>query len=422
MAAGYVLVPFGDAADLGVIHTCTVTREADAKSRKKVRQFIRKNPGAYTAVIGCYAQMGAETLSAIEGVDLIVGNQEKLNILDYVAAGKGAAPVVVRDRILRDDFSIDFCDEGMGAAYTRRANLKIQDGCDFMCGFCVVPFARGRARSREMDNLLAEARSLVRRGAKELVLTGVNVGTYAWRGTGIVAVIERLNAIEGVERIRISSIEPTTVPLELFDLMNDPEHALLPYLHIPLQSGSDVLLQAMGRKYSRAEWLEFLALAQTRVPDIGLGTDVLVGFPGETEADFADTLDLLDSGPVFYAHVFKYSERAGTASVRMQGKVDAKTANARGARVRKLSAEKTRAFGERRLGRVEQVLFEHCQGGHWTGYAGNFVRVAARCKESMENKIMPVRLRRICGDLVEGELLDAVSEAPALHGVAGGCA
>ena len=286
--AGYDIVPFGEAADLGIVHTCTVTREADTKSRKMVRQFIRKNPNAYMAVIGCYAQMGTKALSEIDGVDLIVGNEEKLNLLDYVAAGKSGAPVIVRDKMDRDDFTLPELPEH-AAATTRRANLKIQDGCDFMCSFCIIPFARGRSRSRELSDLLAEARTLVARGAKELVLTGVNIGTYCWRERTILDVVEGLNALPGLARIRISSIEPTTIPPELFDWMVDAQHALTPYLHIPLQAGSDRVLAAMGRKYSRAAFLDYVHGARASIPGIGIGTDILVGFPGETADEFDET-------------------------------------------------------------------------------------------------------------------------------------
>lgn len=401
--AGYELVPFGDAADLAIINTCTVTHEADAKSRKLVRQFIRANPEAYTAVIGCYAQMGAKALAEIPGVDLIIGNQEKLNVLDYVAAGKNEQALIVRDRIDRDDFEIEF--SGVGVPLHRRANLKIQDGCDFMCSFCVIPFARGRARSRAMENLLGEARSLVERGAKELVLTGVNIGTYAWEGKTVLDVIAALNEVPGVERIRISSIEPTTIPEELFAWMRDPQHRLLPYLHVPLQSGSDRVLELMRRRYRRAEYIEFIQRAHAAVPGIGLGTDILVGFPGETEADFADTLGVLEETPLFYAHVFKYSERAGTASARMAERPDVVAASARSARLRKASAEKTRLFAEAQVGQVVPVLFEQPEQGFWTGYTDNYLRVAAASNEDLENRICPVRLESVQGDLVYGTLV-----------------
>ncbi|HNT87047.1 MAG TPA: tRNA (N(6)-L-threonylcarbamoyladenosine(37)-C(2))-methylthiotransferase MtaB, partial [Candidatus Hydrogenedentes bacterium] len=341
-AAGYALVPFGEPADLGIIHTCTVTREADAKSRKLVRQFIRANPHAYTAVIGCYAQMGPAALAAIPGIDLIIGNQEKLHLLDHVAAGKNKTPLIVRDRFVRDDFTIDFA--ATDTPLTRRANLKVQDGCDFMCSFCIIPFARGRARSREIENVIEEAESLVRRGARELVLTGVNLGLYDYAGRSILDVIDRLNDIEGLARIRVSSIEPTTVPEGLLERMADPGHRLVPYLHLPMQSGSSRVLEAMRRKYTREEFLAFARMAADRVPDIGIGTDILVGFPGETDADFEKTCMLFEESPCFYAHVFKYSEREGAAASRMPHAVDPSAAGRRSARVRRISAIKERAF------------------------------------------------------------------------------
>ena len=402
-AAGYVLVPFGEPADLGIIHTCTVTREADAKSRKLVRQFIRKNPEAYTAVIGCYAQMGASALAEIDGVDLIVGNQEKLNVLDYVAAGKNTTPLIVRDRVLRDDFTIELAVDDR--PLTRRANLKIQDGCDFMCSFCIIPFARGRARSRALDNLLEEAEQLVSRGAKELVLSGVNLGTYEWQGHSVVDIVDRLNTLEPLARIRISSIEPTTIPEALFERMADAGHRLVPYLHIPMQAGSDRVLQAMRRKYSRAEWLRFVEVAAARVPGLGVGTDILVGFPGETEADFEDTLALFTDSPAFYAHVFKYSERPGTASVRMPEKCGPQVVDLRSARLRKRSAEKQRAFYEAHTGAEVPVLFECEENGYWTGYTENYVRVAVESREMLRNEVRPVMLSQTIGDLLLGQVL-----------------
>ena len=401
-AAGYTLVPFGEAADLAIVNTCTVTGEADAKSRKLIRQFIRRNPGAYAAVVGCYAQTGYAALAEIPGVDLIVGNEEKLNVLHYVAEGKNSPPLVVRDKLQRDDFEVPFC-EG-GAAIERRTNLKVQDGCDFMCSFCLIPFARGRARSRALEDLVAEARSLAARGARELVLTGVNIGTYAHRGRGVLDVVDALNGVEGLARVRISSIEPTTIPEALFERMADPAHNLVPYLHLPMQSGSDAVLRAMKRRYTRAEFLDFARMAADRVPDIGLGTDILVGFPGETDRDLEDTLDVLERGPFFYAHVFKYSERRGTAATRLPDPVDPKTAASRSARLRRCGARKTRAFHECLVGRTVEVLFEQAEDGWWTGYTGNYARVAVRSRESLRNVLGTVRIDGVVGDVATGEL------------------
>lgn len=401
-AAGYDLVPFGEAADLGIVHTCTVTRMADAKSRKLLQKFIRTNPHSFTAVIGCYAQMGADALAAMPGVDLIVGNQEKLNVLDYVGAGKQATPMVVRDRMDREDFAIDFATSAPGLS--DRVNLKIQDGCDFMCSFCIIPFARGRARARDFANLLNEARALVARGAKELVLTGVNIGTYALAGRTVVDVVDALNTIPGLARIRISSIEPTTIPEALFDRMRDPDHALVPYLHIPLQSGSNAVLSAMRRRYTREAFLDFILAADAHVPGIGIGTDILVGFPGERDVDFEDTCDLLWRSPLSYAHVFKYSERPGTASVRMGEKVTPDTMAARSARLHQLSAEKARLFAAHHVGSTVEVLFEHQANGAWSGYTGNYLRVAVRSEEDLRNELRHVRVDALTEEGVAGTL------------------
>ena len=402
-AAGYRIVPFDAPADLGVINTCTVTREADAKSRKSIRGFIRRNPNAYVAVIGCYAQMGYNALCAIEGVDLVVGNQEKLNVLDYVSQGKSETPLVVRDRFLRDDFTFDTAGTGV---FEKRANLKIQDGCDFMCSFCVIPFARGRARSRRMGNLLDEASSLVERGAKELILTGVNVGTYAYEEYTVVDIVDRLNEFAELERIRISSIEPTTIPDGLLSRMADPYHRLVPYLHIPLQSGSNEILEKMRRLYTREEFMAFIERARREVPDICIGTDVLVGFPDESDEHFEQTCDLLRRGPIDYAHVFKYSLREGTQAAREQGHVDPGDKNRRSARIRRISAEKLAKFHRRHRGATMDVLFEQGENGVWTGYTANYIRVAVRSDAILTNTLCPVTLGESRGDAMLGTLAE----------------
>jgi threonylcarbamoyladenosine tRNA methylthiotransferase MtaB len=401
-ATGYTIVPFGEPADLAIVNTCTVTNDADTKSRKAIRGFIRKNPEAFVAVIGCYSQMGYKTLSEIEGVDLIIGNQEKMNVVDYVTAEKRDTPLVIRDQFLRDDFTI----ESSGASpFSRRANLKIQDGCDFMCTFCIIPFARGRARSRAMDNLLDDARQLVERGAKELVLTGVNIATYNYENQSVLDVVDKLNDIEGVERIRISSIEPTTIPVELFDRMNDPAHALVPYLHIPLQSGSNHVLELMSRRYTREEFIDFIQLAHGTVPGICIGTDVLVGSPGETLEDFEATCDLLINQPIHYAHVFKYSQRAGTAAIKIPGKVDGTEKNRRSSVVRQISGRKLDAFHLEHVGKPAEILFETEEDGLWSGYTGNYIRVSSVSSDILTNQIRPVTLERSCGDFMTGTVI-----------------
>lgn len=403
--AGFTLVPFGRTADLGIINTCTVTREADAKSRQAVRQFIRKNPEAYTAVIGCYSQLGYEQLAGIDGVDLIVGNQEKLNVLDYVAQGKNGAPLIIRDRILRDDFTIVTAGS---AALSTRTNLKIQDGCNFMCSFCVIPFARGRSRSRVLEDLTEEARKLAAAGVKEIVLTGVNIGTYTHEGRTVADVVDALDAIDGVGRVRISSIEPTTIPEEILERMADPRHSLVPYLHIPAQSGSNRVLSLMKRRYTREEFVSYIERANECVPGICIGTDLLVGQPGESDADFDETLSLVMDTPIHYAHVFKYSEREGTAASRYQEKVDPRVMSARSAALRRAAAAKRHAYYQEYCGMRLDVLFEEEEAGRWYGYTPNYIRVAVASKKDLTNTIASVRLDAVCGDIVQGTISENV--------------
>ncbi|TVR51100.1 MAG: tRNA (N(6)-L-threonylcarbamoyladenosine(37)-C(2))-methylthiotransferase MtaB [Puniceicoccaceae bacterium] len=405
-AEGYEVVPFGEPADLGIINTCTVTRLAEAKARQVIRGFIRRNPRAFTAVIGCYSQMGARELAGIPGVDLIVGNQDKLAVLDHVRLGKLERPLILRDRIDRSDFSISFVGE---KPCNQRANLKIQDGCDFMCSFCIIPMARGRARSREWENLLAEARSLVERGVRELVLTGVNLGTYASGGKNLADLVDAIDAIPGLRRVRISSIEPTTVPDGLLDRMADPAHRLQPFLHLPLQSGSDRILAAMRRKYCLDEYMDYARAAVARVPGLHLGTDLLTGFPGETEEDFGATYRVLREGPFASAHCFTYSEREGTPAVRMADTIPKSERNRRGALLRRLAADKKHAFHRAHLGREMGVLCENRDGELWPSYTSNYIRVvvpaAAAPGRDLANRIATVRLERVCADFTEGTLI-----------------
>ncbi len=404
-AAGYTVVAFGEPADLGIINTCTVTQEAEAKCRKAIRRFLRANPEGFLAVVGCYSQTGAKALAAIPGVDLIVGNEDKLNVLEHARMGKNPAPVILRDRIDAEDFSIRFAGEH---PWPKRANLKMQDGCDFMCSFCIIPFARGRARSRDWDNTLAEARSLAARGVRELVLTGVNIGTYAHSGHGIEDLIDALAAVGGLRRIRISSIEPTTVPDGILRRMADPCHPLMPLLHLPLQAGSDAVLGAMRRKYTAAEYAAFARKAVRAVPDLCLGTDIMVGFPGETEEDFAATCRLFSDIDFAYAHIFPYSERPGTLVVRRgTDRVPVPERRRRREALRRLDARRRRRFMERYLGQTCEVLLEDPREGRWPGLTANYIRVVADGPpgEDIRNRLARVRLDRVAGDYVEGTLV-----------------
>jgi len=399
--AGYTLVAFGEPADLGVINTCTVTAEADAKSRKAIRAFLRNNPRAFCAAVGCYAQLSAKALAQIEGVDLILGNRHKLDLLDYVAAGKHPEPVVVAQRLPEADFTIETYG---GSRLAHRANLKIQDGCDCFCSYCVVPFARGAPRSRELDDLVAEARCLAYRGVKEVVLTGLNVGAYDYGGNTVVDVVDRLNAIDGLRRIRLSSIELNTIPQGLLERMRASDHALVPFLHVPLQSASDRVLALMRRRYKAEDFRAFCERAAVAVPDLCIGADVLVGFPGETEEDFQETCRCVSDAPIAYTHVFRFSEREGTVAADLPDKVDPRTAHERSAELRRLGQHKRLEFQRRFLGRTMDVLFEQQEDGRWWGYTGNYLRVSVCSEDRLENEIRPALLEETRGAYVWGRL------------------
>lgn len=410
---GYEVVDFRQPSDVCVINSCTVTEQADARCRQVVRQILRRNPDTYVAVIGCYAQTGSEALSRIEGVDLIVGTQEKLRVLDFISEPiKRPEPEIIRSPMTRAPFTID---SSRGQAFTTRANLKIQDGCDFMCSFCVIPFARGRARSRAFWDIQREAIGLVEAGHKELVLTGVNIGTYQYERNSFLDVVHMLLAIPGLQRLRISSIEPTTIPVALLDLMrNDPR--LCPHLHIPVQSGSNRVLERMRRKYTREMFLSFIDEVKARVPDALIATDLMVGFPGEQEADFQASCDLLQNSPLAYAHVFTFSARSHTAAMRMPDHVDPATKKARSRYLHQLSEAKRQQFYAGHIGRQVRVLTEEQDaGGRWLGYTDNYIKVAFESPHLRANQFVSVLIEGIDKGVAQGRLLSAqVSKSGAL--------
>ena len=401
-AQGYEIVEAGAASDVCVINSCTVTDNADSKCRQLVRQVLRRNPQTFIAVVGCYAQVGAEALKKIDGVDLIVGTQDKLRVLDFIDDPlKLPAPQVVRSRMSKAAFTIPAADL---PAPTVRANLKIQEGCDFMCSFCIIPFARGRARSRAFWDIQREALQLVKAGHQELVLTGVNIGTYQFEDKKFLDVVKMLLKITRLQRLRISSIEPTTIPLELIDLMADSE-VLCPHLHIPVQSGDDGVLAAMKRLYSRREFEDFIAVVHRRLPHAMIATDIMTGFPGETRAAFQASCDLLMDSPLVYAHVFTFSERGGTAAAKLNDKVTHREKKARSARLHELSEKKKRLFHEKFFGKNLRVLTEEQdEQGRWLGFSDNYIRVALSEGGLSRNQLVPAILDEIEVEGARGRL------------------
>jgi threonylcarbamoyladenosine tRNA methylthiotransferase MtaB len=404
--AGYEIVEFGEPADLTVINTCTVTEQADAKCRQAVRKTLRRSPDTFVAVVGCYAQMAVDTIRQIKGVDLIIGNEHKLELVEYLdGLVKKTEPLVVHSpKIGRDEFVIE--SYGLYDNATR-ANLKIQDGCNFVCNFCIIPTARGPARSRKLPDLIREAAKLVEMGHREIVLTGVNIGTYNSDQFGIMDVIQELEKIDGLDRLRISSIEPTTIPEALIHHMAGSEK-ICNYLHIPLQSGDNTILSSMRRKYTTGEFAEFIDFVQKTIPDVGIGTDVMVGYPGEDETAFINTKKFLADLPVAYYHVFTYSDRKGTGSFKLASKVDGPVKKQRTRILIEQGSRKRKAFSERFIGKVMPVLFEQCHAdGYWYGHSTNYLTVAVQAETDLHNQIRMVRLISPGDKGVFGELVDA---------------
>lgn len=403
---GYRIVDYGRPTDLLVINTCSVTDEAERVCRYEIRRTLRHSPQAFVAVTGCYAQTGVEALQRVPGIDLIVGNQHKMSLPAHLPAPasikKQPAPSLLHTKTMtRDDFTM----HGVGNYDSQRANLKIQDGCGFMCSFCLIPFARGHERSRRMDDTIREAEALIARGHRELILTGVNLGRYDQDGRSLLDLIQRLERIEGLDRIRISSIEPTTVSDALLEHMATSAK-LCRHLHLPLQSGDDNILRAMNRRYTVRDYATFVDKAVRLIPDLGLGTDVLIGFPGEGEAQFSNTLAMATDLPFSYLHVFAYSKRPGTAAARMAGAVPATTIKSRSKTLAELSRAKRLAFYQHYVGRTVDVLFEaKDDAGRWTGLTNNYVRAGVTTDIDLTNTFGRVAVEGTMDGLAVGRLV-----------------
>ncbi len=405
---GYRVVDLGEPTDLLVLNTCSVTDEAERTCRYVIRKTLKHSPDAFVAVTGCYAQTGVQELRTIPGIDLIVGNQFKWDLPSFLPAPHALrkqpeAEVLHTKTIDREDFVLpDF-----GEPDSTRALLKIQDGCNVMCSFCLIPFARGRERSRLADDVLLEANLLVSGGYREVVLTGVNIGQYRHDGVNLVGLIKRLETIEGLERIRISSIEPTTVTESLLDLMASSSK-LCPYLHIPLQSGDDEILSAMNRPYNAAEFRSLITRALAVVPGLGLGTDLMVGFPGESEKAFLRTAELVKSVPFSYFHVFTFSRRPGTAAAKLSSEVPVHVARERARTLAELSRTKRLAFAEQAIGTAVSVLFESGEAdGLRLGTTPRFLKVAVPADIDLTNQVRHVRITGASDRWAVGQLLSA---------------
>jgi threonylcarbamoyladenosine tRNA methylthiotransferase MtaB len=396
--SGYNIVDFSEKADVVVINTCTVTEKGDADTRRVVNKALRTHADSKIALIGCQAQTQQVDLFKMPNIQWIVGNERKMELAEIVRDTINAEPQLITPVVRRDNFTIPVA--GIDHKHTR-ANLKIQDGCDFFCTFCEIPYARGRARSRVFDDILKEAHELADAGFREVVLTGVNIGTFAYEEKSLVDVVDALSEIEKLDRIRISSVEGTTIGGELLDRMG-PEKKLCRHLHISIQSANDEMLAAMNRRYTVGEYRTLLQQAHDRIDGICLGTDVIVGFPGETEEHFMDTFRNMREMPFAYFHVFSYSKRGHAKSRKLGDTVPKAEIERRSQKMRDLSNRKRWFFFEQNLGTTQQVLFEQKKNGLWSGLTDSYIRVNIESDLDLKNKFVPVKLESINGLTMHG--------------------
>lgn len=400
-AAGYEVVDFAEPADVVVINTCTVTGHGDSDTRRLVHRVHRDQGQARIALIGCQSQLQGEALCRLPGVSWVAGNAVKMELPEIIRSHPEGGPLLVAPKIGRGAFTMPA--PAIDANRTR-AHLKIQDGCNFFCSFCEIPYARGRSRSREFSDVLREAELLVSAGHREIILTGVNIGTWQEGERGLIELIGALETLSGLERIRISSIEMTTIPEDLLAMMR--RGRLCRFLHVPAQSGSDAILKAMHRRHTAEQFAALIRHAASEIPEIGLGTDVLVGFPGESDLLFEETHALLESLPLAYFHVFSYSERSHARSRLLPGKIDDATKARRSKILRQLSLRKRQEYFRRFLGSEQLVLFEEEKGGVWSGVTDTYLRVRARSSEPLRRQLRRVRLERAEELSVLGTLVD----------------
>ena len=403
IGAGYEKVDFDSPAQVYVINTCSVTDNADKECKFHVKRAVKANPEGLVVVLGCYAQLKPEEISAIEGVDLVLGAKEKFNLLNFLDdLRKAEASAQVHSCEIED---ADFFIGSYSIGDRTRAFLKVQDGCDYKCTYCTIPMARGISRSDTIENIVKNAKEIAGQNIKEIVLTGVNIGDYGKGEFGnkkhehtFLDLVKELNKVEGIERIRISSIEPNLLKDETIELVAESQN-FVPHFHIPLQSGSDEILKKMKRRYLTALYTNRVKKIRDMLPDACIGVDVIVGFPGESEEKFLETYKFLSELPISYLHVFTYSERDNTEAVKMEGVVPISERKKRNKMLRILSEKKKMAFYQSQIGKTLPVLWEHEEkNGMMFGFTDNYVRVQKPYDPASINRVEIVKLEKIAPD------------------------
>ena len=416
---GYTVVEENDPADVCIINTCTVTNAADQKARQVIRRVIRKNPDTEVLVTGCYAESDREAIEAIPGVSLVFGNREKADLQKYLDLvheswrEKDRSPLLQIDPVHHDavrehaNFSMSVSEAGKHT----RALIKVQDGCSAFCTYCIIPYVRGRMTSRPLPDIVQEAKQIAANGYKEIVITGVHLGAYGLdigSQTTIADILEHIHPIDGIERIRFSSIEAMNFPPDLVDRMAALPKCM-PHFHLPLQAGSDRILRQMRRRYTRSEFSLLVEKLRVSFPDVGITTDVMVGFPGETDADFEDSLKFVEEIGFNQLHVFHYSSRRGTPAAdyadHVPPHVSAERSKAMIALGKRLGAD----FRKRMLGKTMGVLVEESRegtDGHLAGFTENYLRVLTDVPGSTVNRILPVKLTALEGEFIRAEAVN----------------
>ena len=379
--AGYQLVSAADGADVYVLNTCTVTHVADGKCRRRLKQAHRRNPDALVVAIGCYAERARQELAQIDGVDLVLDNSEKQHLLPLLEeSGRLSSPLHGQrgSTIAHADFRT-------------RAFVKVHDGCNNFCSYCIVPLVRGREKSLPLDQIVAEVKHRVDEGYKEVVLTGTEIGSYNYEGAGLKELLQHILTQTEVVRLRLSSLQPDKISPELIRLWRN--RRLCRHFHLSLQSGSDAVLSRMKRRYSASDYQRTVALIRDTVPEVAITTDIIVGFPGETEAEFQESYNFCKQIQFTRIHVFSYSPRQGTQAATMSNQVEDKVKRERSQKMLALAGESAHNFRQQFLGKTMRVLWEKRSGdGIWSGLTDNYVRVYTKSSEDLTNQLLPVRL------------------------------
>tara|TARA_B100000315_G_scaffold257132_1_gene304968 strand:- start:3344 stop:4639 length:1296 start_codon:yes stop_codon:yes gene_type:complete len=398
----YELVDFSQRADLYVISTCSVTENANRKCRKIIRGALRRSPNAHVAVTGCYAQLKPEEISKIPGVDLVLGTGEKFNLNNYLESiGRNGGTSV---------YSCDISEvESFVSSYSfgerTRSYLKVQDGCNYNCSFCTIPLARGVSRCDTTENVVLKANEIANNGIKEIVLTGVNIGDFvAGRDDNFLNLLYQLNKVDGIDRIRISSIEPNLLSDEIIQFASHSK-TIMPHFHIPLQSGSNKILKKMKRRYLKELYENRVRTIKKLIPDCCIGVDVIVGFPGETEKDFLETYNFIHDLDISYLHVFSYSERENTEAIHYHDVVHMEERQNRCKILRKLSESKRKVFYENQLSTTHSVLFESYENGELSGFTENYMKVNVEGDQKMIGTITPINLNCMRNNVVIGNFV-----------------